>query len=121
MCRNEPISMPCPTYPKHAQAFRPSGYPPPEEAPELWENPRASEMDEDPVNHPSHYTHHPSGVECIQITEWFNFCIGNAIKYLWRAGRKGDELQDLKKAEFYIKREIERLERPKNKQEHISS
>lgn len=63
----------------------------------------------DPVNHPPHYTKHPSGVECIQITEHFNFNLGNAIKYIWRAGLKGDEIEDLKKAEFYIKREIERL------------
>jgi hypothetical protein len=62
------------------------------------------------VDHPSHYTAHPSGVECIAITEHFNFCIGNAIKYLWRAGLKegADELEDLQKALWYIKREIER-------------
>lgn len=64
----------------------------------------------DPVNHPDHYTTHPSGIECIQITEWMNFCVGNAIKYLWRAGQKGDHLQDLKKAHWYIDREIARLE-----------
>lgn len=64
---------------------------------------------EDVVNNPSHYTSHPSGVECIQITEHMSFCVGNAVKYLWRAGLKDDRLQDLKKAEFYIKREIERL------------
>ena len=63
----------------------------------------------DTVNHPKHYTSHPSGVECIQITEHFNFCIGNAIKYLWRAGLKGKEIEDLRKARWYIDREIERL------------
>jgi hypothetical protein len=63
------------------------------------------------VNHPLHYTSHPSGVECIQITEHFNFCIGNAIKYLWRAGLKGEALEDLRKAAWYINREINRLER----------
>jgi hypothetical protein len=63
------------------------------------------------VNHPPHYTSHPSGVECIQITEHFNFCIGNAIKYLWRAGLKGEALEDLRKAIWYIEREIDRLER----------
>lgn len=62
----------------------------------------------DPVNHPSHYTNHPSGVECIQITEHLNFCIGNAVKYLWRAGLKGDAIEDLQKAKFYIDREISR-------------
>jgi hypothetical protein len=63
----------------------------------------------DPVNHPSHYTSHPSGVECIEITEHFNFCIGNAIKYLWRAGLKGDAIEDLRKAAFYVDREITRV------------
>lgn len=62
------------------------------------------------VNHPPHYNSHPSGVECIQVTEHMNFCIGNAVKYLWRAGLKGDALEDLKKAKFYIEREIARLE-----------
>jgi hypothetical protein len=62
------------------------------------------------VNHPSHYTQHPSGVECIQITEHMNFCLGNAIKYIWRAGLKSDDpTQDLKKARFYIDRELKRL------------
>jgi hypothetical protein len=65
----------------------------------------------DSVNHPPHYTSHPSLVECIQITEHFNFCIGNAIKYLWRAGLKGEALEDLRKAAWYINREISRLER----------
>jgi hypothetical protein len=65
----------------------------------------------DPVNHPPHYTSHPSGVGTIQITEHFNFCIGNAIKYCWRAGLKGDALEDLRKAQWYIEREIQRRER----------
>lgn len=60
----------------------------------------------DMVNHPPHYTSHPSGIECIQITEHYNFCIGSAIKYLWRAGLKGDAVEDLKKAVWYINREI---------------
>jgi hypothetical protein len=62
----------------------------------------------DPVNHPKHYTEHPSGVECIQITEHMNFCLGNAVKYIWRADLKRDAIEDLKKAVFYINREIER-------------
>lgn len=63
------------------------------------------------VNHPSHYTSHPSGVECITITQHHNFCTGNAIKYLWRAGLKDPELtvQDLEKAKWYIQAEIDRL------------
>lgn len=64
----------------------------------------------DSVNHPPHYTTHPSGVECITVTEHMNFCRGNAVKYIWRAGEKGSELQDLKKARWYIDREIARLE-----------
>ena len=63
----------------------------------------------DSVNHPSHYTRHPSGVECITITEHMNFCLGNAIKYIWRAGQKEDALQDLAKARWYLDREINRL------------
>lgn len=62
----------------------------------------------DPVNHPPHYTAHPSGVECITITEHFPFCVGNAIKYLWRAGLKDDAMQDLEKAKWYVEREIAR-------------
>lgn len=71
----------------------------------------------DPVNHPSHYTAHPSGVECITITEHFNFNIGNAIKYLWRCGLKesANSIEDLKKAQWYVNREIERLEKLKGK------
>lgn len=65
----------------------------------------------DPVNSPAHYTSHPSGVECIEITQHMNFCLGNAIKYLWRAGLKSDvPIEDLKKARWYINREIERIE-----------
>ena len=63
----------------------------------------------DRVNHPTHYTSHPSGIEAIEITEQFNFCIGNAIKYLWRAGLKGAKLEDLEKARWYVNREIERI------------
>jgi len=69
---------------------------------------------EDPVNHPPHYTSHPSGIECIQVTEHFNFCRGNALKYLWRAGGKGGalgELEDLQKARWYLDREIARLQK----------
>lgn len=64
---------------------------------------------QDLVNHPPHYTSHPSGVECIQVTEHLNFCVGNAIKYLWRAGEKGSYVQDLEKAKWYIEREIARM------------
>jgi hypothetical protein len=63
----------------------------------------------DMINNPPHYTNHPSGVECIAIAEHMNFCLGNALKYLWRAGEKGDALEDLKKARWYLDREIVRL------------
>jgi len=65
----------------------------------------------DSVNRPVHYTSHPSGVECIEVVEHFNFTIGNAIKYLWRSGLKDDAVEDLRKARWYIDREIERLEK----------
>lgn len=64
----------------------------------------------DSVNHPKHYTNHPSGVECIQITEHMGFCLGNAVKYIWRADLKNDAIEDLKKAVWYIEREIIRRE-----------
>lgn len=81
----------------------------------------------DNVNHPKHYTDHPSGVECITITEHMTFNAGNAVKYLWRAGLKcpvaqvgasakeredllrGKHIEDLRKAAWYVNREIERL------------
>ncbi len=71
----------------------------------------------DKVNSPQHYTSHPSGVECITITEHYDFAIGSAIKYLWRAGLKSEEgysdslkeIEDLSKAVWYINRKIENL------------
>lgn len=64
----------------------------------------------DPVNHPPHYQH-PSGVECIEIVEHLGFCLGNAIKYLFRAGKKDVSVQDLKKAAWYLEREIAHREK----------
>lgn len=64
----------------------------------------------DLVNKPPHYNSHPSGVECIEITEHMNFCLGNATKYIWRAGLKNDDIEDLKKARWYLDREIARRE-----------
>lgn len=60
----------------------------------------------DMINQPPHYTSHPSGVECIDVTEHMPFCEGNALKYIWRAGGKGDRLEDLHKALWYIDRAI---------------
>jgi hypothetical protein len=62
----------------------------------------------DPVNNPAHYTAHPSGVDCIQITEHMSFNLGNAIKYIWRADLKGKPTEDLYKSIWYIQREINR-------------
>ena len=77
-----------------------------------------SKKEEDRVNHPSYYTEHPSGIECITITRHYCFAIGNAIKYLWRAGLKKEEgltsinkeIEDLKKAVWYINDRIKYLE-----------
>ncbi len=63
---------------------------------------------EETVNHPKHYNKHPSGIECIDLVEWFSFNFGNGIKYLWRAGLKPntDRVEDYAKARFYLDREI---------------
>lgn len=68
--------------------------------------------DHDPVKHPSHYTSHPSGVECITIAQHHNFNIGCVIKYVWRAGLKegASEVKDLRKAIQYLEFEIARIE-----------
>jgi hypothetical protein len=73
-------------------------------------------MKDDPVNHPTHYTSDPSGIEVIQITEHMNFCRGNAVKYILRAGLKNPdkEVEDLEKAVWYINREIKRLSNAKS-------
>ena len=60
------------------------------------------------VNHPAHYNAHPSGVECITVIEHMSFNLGNAMKYLWRADEKGNALEDLKKAAWYVQREIDK-------------
>ena len=75
------------------------------------------EQKADSVNHPAHYNSHPSGIECIEIARHHNFNIGNTIKYLWRAGLKSEEgmedtdkqIEDLKKAIWYLKDEIKRI------------
>lgn len=63
------------------------------------------------VNHPDHYNQHPAGIECIDVVECYNFNVGNAIKYLWRAGLKDGtpSVLDLQKAAWYVDREIRRL------------
>ena len=62
------------------------------------------------VDHPPHYTSHPSGVECLEITRHMTFNRGNAVKYIWRADMKGKEIEDLRKAIFYLYDEIQRLQ-----------
>jgi Protein of unknwon function (DUF3310) len=77
----------------------------------------------DNVNHPPHYTSHPSGIECIDISKHHDFCIGNAIKYMWRAGIKKSadksdidkEIEDLEKAKWYLSEKIRTLNISKNK------
>jgi len=66
-------------------------------------------MSNDPVDHPKHYNDHPSGIECIEVVEHMNFNLGNAMKYIWRAGLKGATVQDLEKARWYLDREIDRI------------
>lgn len=65
----------------------------------------------DPVNHPSHYTY--GSIETIDYIEdkGLNFNLGNAVKYVSRAGHKIDAVEDLQKAVWYINREIQRLQK----------
>lgn len=56
----------------------------------------------DPVNHPSHYTSHPSGIECLEVTRLCGFSLGCAVKYAWRFQDKNGA-EDLRKARFYLK------------------
>lgn len=72
----------------------------------------------DQVNSPPHYNRGEKcpncghGIECIDVTEHRDFLVGNAIKYLWRAGAKDDFVKDLRKAAWYIERKIAQLEGP---------
>jgi hypothetical protein len=62
------------------------------------------------VDHPRHYNAHPAGIECIDVIEHFPCNVANAMKYLWRVGLKegADEIEDLRKAAWYVQREIDR-------------
>jgi hypothetical protein len=71
----------------------------------------------DPVHHPVHYANSPAkclgcgrSIECIDVAEHWGFNLGNALKYLWRAGKKGSAKEDLRKAIWYIQRQIDRLD-----------
>lgn len=93
-------------------------------APNIWKFTRTKDDDvvpqgtgqsEEQVNHPDHYTSHPSGIEAITITSGFGFLLGNVIKYVWRAGLKSaDPLPDLKKARWYLDYHIAQLEAAKH-------
>lgn len=75
------------------------------------ESSKEENVKEDLVNHPKHYTSHPSGIETIEITRWMNFNLGNSVKYILRSGKKSEDtaVQDLEKAIWYLKDEIKRL------------
>jgi hypothetical protein len=81
------------------------------EAVKEWVDSDHSEWANDSIHKPKHYTEHPSGIECIQVTEHMGFNLGNAIKYIWRCDLKLDAIEDLKKAKWYIDREISKRER----------
>lgn len=59
------------------------------------------------INHPAHYTDDTKPCECIEVAQYHSFCVGNAIKYVWRYRLKGHPLEDLQKAEWYLKRAID--------------
>lgn len=70
-----------------------------------------SDMHNDQINHPSHYVGGRKYEPIDVIEDWeLGFCLGNTVKYISRAGRKDAILQDLKKASWYLSREINRLE-----------
>ena len=71
---------------------------------------KVDKLKNNPVDHPKHYTSHPSGVEAIEICGNMQFCTGNAFKYMYRLDKKWDSLEDLKKAQWYINRERYRKE-----------
>jgi len=81
------------------------------EAIKEWVDSDQNEWATDNIYKPKHYTEHPSGIECIQVTEHMGFNLGNAIKYIWRCDLKKDAIEDLKKAKWYIDREINRRAR----------
>jgi len=75
----------------------------------------------DTVDHPSHYNGQVPGIECIQVVRHFNFNRGNAIKYIWRAGCKESEIEDLRKAIWYLEDEIRRIESEEGNQGHYQA
>ena len=81
----------------------------------------------DNVNHPNHYTSHPSGIECIEIARHMDFNLGNVLKYIWRHGQKKRDnegvlekaIEDLEKASWYLNDEIEMLKALYEKKESL--
>lgn len=71
----------------------------------------------DAVNHPDHYGGADDPYEAIKVVEAWGLCfhLGNVVKYVSRAGKKGDELEDLKKARWYLDRKISMMEEDKEK------
>ena len=80
---------------------------------EIVMNTKKKSSQKEQVNHPDHYNWLPD-IECSDVADHFNFNLGNVIKYVWRAGYKDALLQELKKARWYINREIARLEKRDN-------
>ncbi|WP_312374334.1 DUF3310 domain-containing protein [Stutzerimonas nitrititolerans] len=84
-----------------------------EAAHDAWNTIQREDLDEQPdatadmVNHPPHYTVHPSGVECIEVAEHLPFCLGNAFKYLFHRDAKGNPLENIEKAIWYVNRHNE--------------
>jgi len=69
----------------------------------------------DNVNHPAHYMSSNAQcdcgrfIECIDVTRHMNFNIGNAVKYIWRADHKGNKIEDIQKAIWYLQDELKKL------------
>ena len=66
-------------------------------------------MEEEIDNKPERYNSHPNGVECCEYTDYMGFNIGNAFKYLFRLGHKGERNHELGKAQWYVKRQYQVL------------
>lgn len=100
--------------PPQRKRMMPTGPTPVPPCPRLSPDPPPAAAEHNSVNHPSHYTAHPyrcecgRGVECIDVIEWWPANLAMAGKYLWRAGLKGDVIEDLRKSAWYVEREIQR-------------
>jgi hypothetical protein len=97
--------------------------PKPKEAAHLTDAPALDSKQDERVNHPKHYQH-PSGVECITVARHHDFNIGNALKYIWRAGLKQEQgisplekqIEDLQKAVWFLQDEIRFLQTKQQEQ-----